>query len=181
MHFRFMSRRKLTEKGHLQLAAHQTAVELCLMQALNKPLTDVCQVLEHDKTVFKMIWKCRIQPGEDKGKLDSALVFPNKETKDALFFVFEQIGKPAEPAASAEESPAAEETAEEMEAVEEEEALEKVNGSAKPANELPFFGYREPRDDGFLSISLNDPATKFAVCSLTLMVSDDDSMANFNL
>ncbi|KAL2012742.1 hypothetical protein VTN00DRAFT_267 [Thermoascus crustaceus] len=158
----FMSRRKLTEKGHLHLAAHQTAVELCLMQALNKPLTDVCQVLEHDKTVFKMIWKCRIQPGEDKGKLDSALVFPNKETKEALFFVFEQIGKPAEPAASAEESPAVEETAEEMEAVDEEEALENANGSAKPANELPFFGYRDPRDDGFLSISLNDPATKFA-------------------
>ncbi|KAL2218017.1 ribosomal subunit 39S-domain-containing protein [Thermoascus aurantiacus ATCC 26904] len=160
----FMARRKLTEKGHIYLAAHQTAVELCMMQALNKPLTAVCQVLEHDKSVFKMMWKCKIQLGEDKGKLDTALVFPNKDAKDALFYVFQQIGNPPEPEATAEESSAAEEATEQTEVDEEELEEEEIvpESVTKPSNPLPFFGYRDTRDDGFLSISLNDPATKFA-------------------
>lgn len=186
--YRFMARRKLTEKGHIYLAAHQTAVELCMMQALNKPLTAVCQVLEHDKSVFKMMWKCKIQLGEDKGKLDTALVFPNKDAKDALFYVFQQIGNPPEPEATAEESSAAEEATEQTEFDEEELEEEEIvpESVTKPSNPLPFFGYRDTRDDGFLSISLNDPATKFAVCpSLSSpMVSisyDDGDMANLDL
>ncbi|KAJ9302248.1 hypothetical protein DTO271G3_1114 [Paecilomyces variotii] len=153
----FLSKRKLTEKGHLSLAAHQTAVELCLMHALKKPLTDVCEVLEHDKTVFKMIWKCKIQPGNGNGPLDGALVFPNKETENNLFYVFQQIGSEVEMETAAEQT-----AEEEVEELGEEDFDEKFFNDAAKTPDLPFFGYRDSRDSGFLSLSLQDPATKFA-------------------
>jgi protein kinase C substrate 80K-H len=150
------------KKEHLQLAAHQTAVELCLMHELKKPLTDVCDIVEHDKSVFRMIWKCKIEPAaENSGSLDGRLTFPNKPAKDTLFFVFEQVGREVAPEAEA----ASEETVveeEDLEAIEEMEMEDVAN--------QPFFGIQATRDTGFLSISLDDPATKFAV-SISFRVS----------
>ncbi|KAE8308390.1 ribosomal subunit 39S-domain-containing protein [Aspergillus transmontanensis] len=146
----FMLKKKVTKKGQLSLAAHQAAVEVSLMHSLNKPLSKVCDVVEHDKSVFKMLWKCKIQPGE----WSQAVVYPSKEAEKALVYIFEQIGGQPEPAV-------AEETAEEVEeAVDEskwEDLVTEVNGP-----NVPFFGYADVRDKGFLSLSLNDPATKFA-------------------
>lgn len=159
-----MSNRKLVKKEHLQLAAHQTAVELCLMHELNKPLARVCDIIEHEKSVFKMIWKCKIQPVEDSGSLAGRLVFSSKDHKDTLFYVFEQVGRDPEPEPEATSSKEAssEEAAEDAEAIEE-EGLEEIEEQPRQSPGLPFFGIQKVRDMGFLSITLNDPATKFAV------------------
>jgi hypothetical protein len=150
-----MAKRKLTKKEHLYLAAHQVAVELCLMHELKKPLTGVCAIIEHDKLVFKLIWDCKIEPLVESGTLEGRLAFPDQETKDTLFFVFEQVGSEPEPVAEAAEGP------EEPEEVGE-DILQPVDNTAQLPTE-PFFGYRKTKDMGFLSISLSDPVTKFAV------------------
>lgn len=146
-----MLKKKVTKKGHLSLAAHQAAVEVCLMHTLNKPLSKVCDVAEHDKSVFKMLWKCKIQPGE----WNQAVVYPSKEAEKALVYIFEQIG--GQP-----ESAVAEETAEEAEQTVDESKWEDLVQEVNGAN-VPFFGYADVRDKGFLSLQLDDPATKFAV------------------
>ncbi|KAL4788246.1 ribosomal subunit 39S-domain-containing protein [Aspergillus varians] len=146
----FFSNRRLTKPGHLALAAHQTAVELCLMHSLKKPLTSVCDVVEHEKPVFKLMWNCKIQP---KGQWDSALEYPDKETEDALVYIFQQIGDQAVVSQ-------AEQTAEDVENAEAED-VEEIEAAQQPKN-APFFGYRDVRDNGFLSLPLSDPVTKFA-------------------
>ncbi|OJJ66688.1 hypothetical protein ASPBRDRAFT_137342 [Aspergillus brasiliensis CBS 101740] len=150
----FGLKKKLRRQGPLSLAAHQAAVEICLMHALNKPLTSVCNVAEHDKAVFKMIWKTKIVPGE-AGNWGSALEYHNKQAKEALVYIFEQIGG-SQPEA-VEQQEAAEETAEVEEF--EEAAWE---GEEEETSKVPFFGYQDARDKGFLALSLEDPETKFA-------------------
>ena len=145
----FGLKKKLYKKGPLSLAAHQAAVEVSLMHALNKPLTKVCNVIEHDKSVFKMIWQCKIIPGSTNW--GESLEYRNEKAKEALFYIFEQIGN-AQPEAA--EQP--EENAE----------VEEVEDFEEPAQEAPkhaFFGYQDARDKGFLTLSLEDPETKFAV------------------
>ena len=162
--FRFMVKKKLRTQGHVHLAAHQTAVELCLLHALKKPLTGICDVVEHDEEVFKMIWETKIQPGAN-GQWDGVLEYPSKEAESALVYIFEQIGGQSEPVAAeatGEASSEAENTAE--------DASEASPEFEEPVQETvsqpqgPFFGYADVSDTGFLSLSLNDPATKFAVC-----------------
>lgn len=152
---RFGLKKKLRKQGPLFLAAHQAAVEICLMHALNKPLTSVCNVTEHDKAVFKMIWKTKIVPNE-AGSWGSALEYHNKQAKEALVYIFEQIGG-SQPEA-VEQQQAAEETAEVEEF--EEAAWE---GEEEETSKVPFFGYQDARDKGFLTLSLEDQETKFAV------------------
>ncbi|KAL4900503.1 hypothetical protein BDW74DRAFT_182594 [Aspergillus multicolor] len=137
----FSSNRRLNKPGHLALAAHQTAVELCLMQSLNKPLASICEVVEHEKPVFKLIYNCKIQP---KSAWDSALEYPDKETEDALVFIFKQIG--------------AQETEQSAGISANAETEEDGIAVKKPF----FFGYQDVKDKGFLTLSLSDPATKFA-------------------
>lgn len=155
---RFGLKEKLAKRGHLNLAAHQAAVELCLLHALKKPLASICDVVEHDKSVFKMIWKCKIQPGAD-GQWDNVLVYPNKETEAALVYIFEQIGGQPEAESIAE-------TAGEAEDVDQlaEEADDVFPEDLAGSPGLPFFGYSDVRDRGFLSLALDD-STKFAVRS----------------
>ncbi|KAL4972803.1 ribosomal subunit 39S-domain-containing protein [Aspergillus desertorum] len=140
----FSSNRRLTEPGHLALAAHQTAVELCLMHSLNKSLTSVCEVVEHEEPILKMIQDCKIRPNSG---WDLALEYPNKQTEDALVFVFKQIGaqevEPAEPTEIA-------------------EAEESVDDSADTPNDISFSWDKDVNDKGYLTLSLSDPATKFA-------------------
>ncbi|KAF9886019.1 hypothetical protein FE257_012075 [Aspergillus nanangensis] len=150
----FTIKKKLTKKGHLALAAHQAAVELCLMESLNKPLTSICEVVEHDKAVFKLLWGCKIQPNAKWGE---ALVYPDQETKDALVYIFEQIGSASETAVADEPAEAVEESAEASE-LNEDAVVELESNSPAPH----FFGYADVRDKGYLSLPLNDLDTKFA-------------------
>ncbi|EAW11823.1 mitochondrial 54S ribosomal mL50 protein [Aspergillus clavatus NRRL 1] len=150
----FMLKKKLTKKGHIYLAAHQAAVELCLMHALKKPLASICDVAAHEKPVFKLIWKCKIDPNA-KTQWEESLVYPDNEAKDALVYIFEQIGGQAEAAVAPETS--AEEVQED--AVDYEEGVEGVASN----NTIPlFFGYRTVPDKGFLSLPLSDADVKFA-------------------
>ncbi|KAL2807870.1 glucosidase II beta subunit-like protein-domain-containing protein [Aspergillus granulosus] len=155
----FSLNRRLTKPGQLSLAAHQTAVELSLMHTLKKPLTNVCDVVEHEQPVFRLIWNCKIQP-KSNNQWDSAVVFPDKETEDALVYIFEQIGGAQEPATEA--APERGENAEvaELEAAEVEDA-EYEEAVPKPPTQ-PFFGYQDVKDKGFLDLPLDDPVTKFA-------------------
>ena len=164
--FRFMLKKKLSTQGHVHLAAHQTAVELCLLHALNKPLTSICDVVEHDESVFKMISECKIQPGAN-GQWDGVLEYPNKEAESALVYIFEQIGGQPEPVAAQETgevSTEAENTAED--ASEASPELEEPVQESVSQPQGPFFGYADASDKAFLSLSLNDPVAKFAVCFL---------------
>ncbi|GIK04185.1 hypothetical protein Aspvir_008263 [Aspergillus viridinutans] len=153
----FMLKKKLTKEGHLHLAAHQAAVELCLMHALKKPLTKICDVAEHEKPVFKLIWKCKIDPNAES-QWGQSLVYPDDEAKDVLVYIFEQIGGRADTTAA----PAEEEVQEDVETEEYEGPVEDSIDSISQAPAPPFFGYRSVQDKGFLSLSLNDPETKFA-------------------
>lgn len=136
-------------------------MELCLLHALKKPLASICDVVEHDKSVFKMIWKCKIQPGAD-GLWDNVLVYPNKETEAALVYIFEQIG--GQPEAFVAETAGEAENADELADAIAEEADDAFPEDLAGPPGLPFFGYSDVRDRGFLSLALDD-STKFAVCS----------------
>lgn len=153
-----MLKQKLTKREHIYLAAHQTAIELCLLHALKKPLASIYNVVKHDKSVFKMIWKCKIQPGAN-GQWEG-VVYPNKQTETALVYIFEQIGGQPEGAVAE----VAGET-EQAEAEAEASAEELDEGAyVSETSGVPFFGYQDVRDKGFLSLTFNDPAVKFAVC-----------------
>ncbi|KAL2857817.1 glucosidase II beta subunit-like protein-domain-containing protein [Aspergillus pseudoustus] len=155
----FSLNRRLTKLGQLSLAAHQTAVELCLMHTLKKPLTNVCDVVEHEQPVFKLIWNCKIQP-KSNSQWSSAVVFPDKDTEDALVYVFEQIGGAQEAAAKEVSETAEDAEVSETEAAEVAEA--EYEDAVPKATTQPFFGYPDVKDKGFLDLSLDDPATKFA-------------------
>lgn len=70
-------------------AAHQAAVEICLLQLLGKPLTSICQVNRHNTQIREMIESCTVQPSATQGW---EIKFPDEQTKEALVFVFNQIG-----------------------------------------------------------------------------------------
>ncbi|KAL3463163.1 ribosomal subunit 39S-domain-containing protein [Aspergillus heterothallicus] len=163
----FSLNRRLTKPGQLSLAAHQSAVELCLMHTLKKPLTNVCDVVEHEQAVFKLIWNCKIQP-KLTSQWESAVVFPDKETEDALVYIFKQIGEvqeAGEQEAAAGEAPETSEDAELAEIAEIEAAefeVAKAEDAIPRPPTQPFFGHQDAKDQGFLDLSLEDPATKFA-------------------
>ncbi|KAJ5752478.1 hypothetical protein N7520_009395 [Penicillium odoratum] len=71
------------------LAAHQAAVEICLMHMLGKSLTSVCEVATHDPKIQAMLDSCVVLGSEP---LSTALRFPDAKTMEALVFVFRQIG-----------------------------------------------------------------------------------------
>jgi len=121
---------------------------------LKKPLTDVCQILEHENVVFEQIWRCKINPVDDSSNMDGQLVFPNQQAKDMLFFVFEQVESQSEPSTSTQ-------TYENTEIEEENGSTEELVENHK-SDAHPFFGYPKPLDIGFLSMSLKDPNMKFA-------------------
>ncbi|RAK99718.1 mitochondrial 54S ribosomal mL50 protein [Aspergillus ibericus CBS 121593] len=149
----FAPKHKLYKKGPLSLAAHQAAVEISLMQALNRPLTHVCKVVEHDKPIFKLIWKTKVLPTSPNW--GESLKFHNENAKKVLFYVFEQIGGTQPEAAEQEQA------VEDIE-VEEFENFEIVEDPSPPAPNPRFFGYTEPRFKSATSLPLTDPAIKFA-------------------
>lgn len=122
------------------------------MHSLDKPLARVCDVVEHEKAVFELMLNCKIQPN---GQWNSALEYPDKETEEALVYIFQQIGGQNE---STQPEEAAEEDVENAET----EEIEEVE-AAGPPKKFAFFGYRDVKDKGYLSLSLADPAIKFAV------------------
>lgn len=154
-----MLKKKLTRKLHLSLAAHQAAVEVCLLQSLNKPLTSACEVVEHDKSVYELIRKCEIRPTETGG-LKDALVYPDQETQTALEYIFQQLGGQTEAAAVEQEPREAGEAGEATEAPEVDEGASQMK-----APNPPFFNFGHLRRKGFMELSLNDPEVKFAVSS----------------
>ncbi|KAL4865961.1 hypothetical protein BDV12DRAFT_187774 [Aspergillus spectabilis] len=152
----FSSNRRLTKPGLLYLAAQQAAVELSVMHSLQLPLTRICDVIEHEEAVFELLYHCKVQP-KSGGQWDLALEYPDKEAEDALVYIFKQIGAPAEPTETAAETEEITEEVGEVEeaAIEEAEPVQKTRG-------LSFFGHTHSYDNGFLSLSLADPAIKFA-------------------
>ncbi|KAE8152531.1 ribosomal subunit 39S-domain-containing protein [Aspergillus avenaceus] len=142
----FKSKKRLTKPNHHALAAHQAAVEICLMQSLNKPLASVCDVVEHQEPIFDLLWKCRIKPAD--GQWNGALVYPDEKAEQVLAYVFEQIGSQAQTESAAEDAAEADEA--EPETVDPE------------APRSLFFNKAHVRDKGYLRLSLADPATKFA-------------------
>ncbi|KAJ5088257.1 hypothetical protein N7456_011873 [Penicillium angulare] len=77
----------------LPLAFHQTAVEICLMKMLGKPLTEISSVATHHHVIQKMIDDCVVVGSES---WETALRFPNQKAMETLSFVFNQIGEKTE-------------------------------------------------------------------------------------
>ena len=68
------------------------------MDLLKTPLSNVCNVSEHDELILSLLFKCKFQqPSEasDHGWAE-ALIFPDHEARDILIYVFQQIGNPEE-------------------------------------------------------------------------------------
>lgn len=126
--------------------------------------------------IWDMIKQCRISEG--------SLKFPNNETKETLFFVFNQLGETpdaqTEAAVETTEQPEAEATADtteqlEAEAVAEEELeveevakVEEPQGIVDAVYSYALKAKRAPGHEGYLQFSLADPAVKFAVSHSTL-------------
>jgi hypothetical protein len=171
---RFVSRKKAIRSVHFRSAAQSVAIELSLLQELKKPLSLACDVPRHDEMIWQMIQKCYIKEG--------SLKFPNVETKETLFFVFNQLGETSEAqteaAAKATDQPEAEatvDTTEQLEAeavVEEEIEVEEAAESEEPqgivdaVNSNALKTKKAPFHEGYLYFSLADPAVKFAVSYL---------------
>lgn len=168
---RFVSRKRASESAHFRSAAHSVAIELSLLHELKKPLSLACDVSRHDEQIWKMIKNCQIENG--------TLTFPKEKTKEALFFVFNQLGESpesqTEAAAEAVEQTEAEATVDttenlEAEAVAEEELeFEEAAESEQPSGIVDaVYSYaleakEPPHHKGYLDFSLADPAVKFAV------------------
>ena len=103
----------------------------------------------------------------------------SEEAKEALNFVFSQIGSPhpakqsenvkeieSQTATVAETEAAAGVEAEAEYEADLEAAPEEAQSSPAPASTLPFFGYRNIKDKGVLQLDL-PPKYKFAVCFST--------------
>ena len=108
------------------------------MQMLKNPLTAVCEVREHDPAILEMIMACKIRRN---ASWNSAIRFPDQQTKEALIYVFSQIGR----------DQAAETTTEQT--TESEELGKKLEQQ-----------YNQTRNGGSQTLALNDPSIKFAVC-----------------
>lgn len=74
-------------------AAHQAAVEGCLMRMLGKDPVSICEVVNHDEQIQELIDNCAVEGSEP---WTTALRFPDQQTMDALVFVFKQIGEQTE-------------------------------------------------------------------------------------
>ena len=86
---RFLPERKFSKASKVAPSAHQAAVEISMMRMLKKPLTDICDVTDHDPAILEMIMACRIKPSDS---WKSTIKFPNQRTKEALIYVFDQLG-----------------------------------------------------------------------------------------
>jgi hypothetical protein len=73
-------------------AAHMAAIEICLLRKLAKPVSSACHVQEHNEEIQRLLLECRVDSSAATADWGSAVVFPNEEAKDALVYVFEQIG-----------------------------------------------------------------------------------------
>ncbi|KAJ5092110.1 hypothetical protein NUU61_006980 [Penicillium alfredii] len=116
-------------------AAHQAAVELCLLRMLKKQhLTTICDISQHHRKIRSMIRQCRVD-GSPGCQWENALRFPDQRTMDVLIFVFMQIAPGARG----------------------EKWLRRMGRSA------PFImDKKSPITDGFRSLPLTDFNTKFA-------------------
>lgn len=138
-----MARTKLTTERPLALAASQAAVEISLMYMLNRPLYNVCKIVEHDKEILQMILKCRINPTPLWG---SDVVFPDSQTEQVLRYIFDQLGprKESAPADSAHKT---------------------KSDPVKPKDDEDMKQrYLETKPMAFTALPLNNPKTRFVVC-----------------
>lgn len=72
--------------SQLKSAAHQTAVELCLLHRVQKPLTSTSEhTPRYPSRKSKMLMECRIKFNTNWGE---AIVFPNMRTQYTLLHAF---------------------------------------------------------------------------------------------
>ncbi|KAL4956954.1 ribosomal subunit 39S-domain-containing protein [Aspergillus filifer] len=150
--------RRLTLPGHLAIAAHQTAVELTIMERMGKRLTDICEVIEHEKPIFDLIYNTRFEYTTEE-RPRTIIQHESEEAKEALNFVFSQIGSPdpTKQINRVKETETQTEAVAETEAAVEPEAEAEADPAAAPAPALnaPFFGYMNIKDRGVLELDLS--------------------------
>ncbi|KAL4944215.1 hypothetical protein BDV06DRAFT_210424 [Aspergillus oleicola] len=148
---------RLTSPGHLAIAAHQTAIELSLMDSTGRQLTGICEVVEHEKPIFDLIYNTRIVYTNDTPP-KMMIKHLGPEAKEALHYVFSQIGSPDPAKQTVEDVEKTEKQAEVADASaptpEFESAQESEPEPAQSSSPVPFFGYEDIKDKGVLKLNL---------------------------
>lgn len=151
----------MTSRDEILTALHQTAVELCLMKGINKPLEKLCEILEHEERVLALLNRVQVKAGSEPG-ID-ALIFPNENVKEALLEFFREFD--------------AEQIYENAESATESEPVEAVATSPRSSKldelDIEDLGTRTPESSEFLSLSLGDRTFQFAVSIVTLTINGE--------
>ncbi|KAI1951932.1 hypothetical protein LOZ57_001345 [Ophidiomyces ophidiicola] len=151
----FIPETKVLTRDEILTALHQTAVELCIMKGLNKPLQDICNVLMHEDMILALINRVEIKPSSQIG-ID-ALIFPSDVSKEALLEFFRDFDM--------EQGDKVSEVVEESDATADPAAATDAP-SAAPSRladlEVTDTEIRTPKQLEFLFLPLDDPEIRFA-------------------
>lgn len=81
------TRSRKIQVRQLQEAAHQAAVELCMLHKIKKPLTSITESVggQYPEQISKMIMDCKVKSDTD---WENAIVFPNMRVQHALLHAF---------------------------------------------------------------------------------------------
>lgn len=140
-----MSKTKLKTQDEFAAALHQTMLEISLLKELDKPLSMISDLNLYNFNEYSIISRTEINPSADRSS--AVLSFPDDQAKETLLAVLQRSvkGKNDEQGAEAEQGAKVKRTPKRP-------AKSKSNTTISPPTNLSF-----------LSISLEDPETKFAV------------------
>ena len=146
-----MSETKLTSRDEIVAALHQIMVEMSILQELKKPLTAISDLHIYDFEELSIISRAEVNPSEDKSA--AVLSFADAEAKEKIFSAFERS---EETKKFQQESLAAEAEAEQ-------DSESDAHNAEENATLTSDISLEPPTNLNFLSITLEDPKTKFAV------------------
>lgn len=124
---------------------HQAVVELCIMKEINKPLTDVCQILAHETETISFLNTAEVKAASDSSATPT-IHFPDEAAKTRVLEAFKDI--------------------EDSEIIDEEihsDSAESVEPVAETESVSTTPGAPQPTTTGYLDVALDSPEFKFAV------------------
>ncbi|ODH50775.1 hypothetical protein GX48_03092 [Paracoccidioides brasiliensis] len=158
----FMAIEKTSSRDRFHQLLHQTMVELLVLEDMNKPLTDVCNIIGHEDYIRSIISQVEVRPSNDF--LTGTLTFPSEETKKVVYDLFSKLYQELE-----------DNTGEEVEKItykaEESAQLGEIRARKTDETQLeedgeshldPETTVHPPKNLDFLTMSLADPEFKFA-------------------
>ncbi|KAK2765214.1 hypothetical protein FQN54_008913 [Arachnomyces sp. PD_36] len=164
---RFMAVEKVVGRNQITAALNQVMVELCLLRELELPLSTISEIQPYTSEERMIFGQVKIEPSADNST--ATLSFPDAQSRETLVaalqssqVVEEEVTTETQEMLDSENAPngAEEVSAQSQEIIDNENVAEK-------AETTPL---APPKDTGFVSLSLNDPQTKFAVLKRTSQI-----------